>query len=258
MKAKGKKSGGGLLTIGMFIVAAALLISSAAGSSRAALTYFSETYGAEVSMYDIGVSLVENKAIISNRDYNSALLGDNWHENTGKLVAGMVPSGEDLKLDHAYDEVLAVENTGTIDEYVRVTIYRYWVDENNKKLLDLSPSLIDLNLLTGGKWTLDKNATTTERTVLYYKEVLPAGATSDPFSDTLTIRQADGMTAGMRAKVTTSETVDAEGRRVITTTYDYEGIQFVLRVDVDAVQTHNAADAIRSAWGVEMSAYGIR
>ena len=33
----------------------------------------------------------------------------------------------------------------------------------------------------------------------------------------------------------------------------YDGIVFVLRADVDAVQTHNAEDAIMSAWGVDVS-----
>ena len=42
---------------------------------------------------------------------------------------------------------------------------------------------------------------------------------------------------------------DANG--VITTTYDYDGARFTLEVQVDAVQTHNAADAIKSAWGVD-------
>lgn len=33
------------------------------------------------------------------------------------------------------------------------------------------------------------------------------------------------------------------------TTYDYDGISFQIEVEVDAVQEHNAEDAIWSAWG---------
>ena len=35
----------------------------------------------------------------------------------------------------------------------------------------------------------------------------------------------------------------------ITTTYDYDGVSFRIEVEVDAVQEHNAEDAIWSAWG---------
>ena len=35
----------------------------------------------------------------------------------------------------------------------------------------------------------------------------------------------------------------------ITTTYKYDGVQFCVDVTADAVQEHNAQDAIKSAWG---------
>lgn len=41
--------------------------------------------------------------------------------------------------------------------------------------------------------------------------------------------------------------------KTITTTYEYDGAQFVLEATVDAVQTHNAKDAIKSAWGVDVN-----
>lgn len=262
MNAKKRDVRSGYLTIALFILAAALLIFSTAGSSRAALTYFSETYGAEVSMLDIGVSLVENGKTVSSRDYDTERLGDNWLGNPeGVLLSTMLgtPAGK-LTLDQPYEERLTVLNSGTIDEYVRVSIYRYWVDANGNKLTNLSPSLIDLNILSdnGNGWTRDWGSETTERTVLYYQNVLPGGATSPDFADTLTIRQSNDMELGMRAKVSTTETVDpATGRLIITTTYDYDGVEFVLRVDVDAVQTHNSAAAIQSAWGINMADFGI-
>ena len=46
----------------------------------------------------------------------------------------------------------------------------------------------------------------------------------------------------------TSQT-DDNGLTTITTTYEYDGASFVLEATVDAVQTHNAEDAIKSAWG---------
>ena len=46
---------------------------------------------------------------------------------------------------------------------------------------------------------------------------------------------------------------DDNGLTTITTTYEYDGALFVLEVTVDAVQTHNAKDAIKSAWGVDVN-----
>lgn len=247
------------LTVALFVVAVALLAFSAVGSSQAALTYFSDVYGAEVSMHDIGVTLTENGEDVSNRDYTGA--DDLWHENTGVLVAH-IPDDGSMLLNHAYEEALGVTNSGNIDEYVRVTIYRYWAEVDEKgnevrKFRDLDPALIDLNILTGSNgWIEDEAARTDERTVLYYQHVLPIGAASPAFSDTLTIWEGDG-TDGMRATVTKTVEETAEGTK-ITTTYTYDGIKFILRVDVDAVQTHNADDAIRSAWGIDMGEFGIQ
>ena len=48
-----------------------LLLGSTVGSTRAALTYYSENYSAQVDMSSIGVSLLENGETVSSRDYTS-------------------------------------------------------------------------------------------------------------------------------------------------------------------------------------------
>ena len=48
---------------------AILLVGSTVGSTRAALTYYSENYVAGVELSSIGVSLLENGEIVSSRDY---------------------------------------------------------------------------------------------------------------------------------------------------------------------------------------------
>ncbi|WP_300773579.1 hypothetical protein, partial [uncultured Desulfovibrio sp.] len=60
--------------------AALLLLTSTVGSTRAALTYYSDNYAAEVSMSSIGVSLLENGTKISSRDY---LENGEWTETQG-------------------------------------------------------------------------------------------------------------------------------------------------------------------------------
>lgn len=207
-----------------FALAAGLLLFSGIGGARAALTYYSETYSGRVALQDIGVSLQENGTEVS-----------------GALLSEMVAEGETVKPGVKYDEVLTVANTGSINQFVRVSIYKYWLDEDGNKVQNVSPDLIDLNL-TGDGWMVDESSSTAERTVLYYRNVLAAGATSAPFADSLTIDPMVG------TKVTQIESVSA-GYRTITTTYDYDGLQFCLEASVDAVQEHNAEDAIWSAWG---------
>ena len=69
------------------------------------------------------------------------------------------------------------------------------------------------------------------------------------FADQLTI---DGELA---KKV--SQTESANGKyTTITTTYLYNGVKFVVKAEVDAVQEHNAEDAILSAWGRKVSVDG--
>ena len=236
-------------TIASFALAAALLLTSGIGGARAALTYFSENYTSRVQMYDIGVSLLENGTKVSYRDYDSAADGS-WNEATGALLGKMVGENETFKLGVAYPEALTVQNTGNINQYVRVSIYKYWLDKDGNKMQTLSPDLIDLRLVnTGSKWLIDQAATTAERTVLYYNSLLRAGATSAPLSDTITV---DGTLA---TKVTQTET-KVDGGTKITTTYDYDGVSFAIEATVDAVQEHNAQDAILSAWGRSVNVSG--
>ena len=156
----------------------------------------------------------------------------------------MVGENEKIQLGKKYPEELTVRNTGEIDQYVRVSIVKSWM-KDGKKVTSLSPDLIDLNL-TGNGWIEDKNASTEERTVLYYSGILAGGAEAPIFADTIRI---DGSVATQATK----ETVKSEnGYTTITTTYKYDGVTFNLEAQVDAVQTHNAQDAIKSAWGVDV------
>ena len=139
------------ITYGLLVAAGVLLLGSAIGSTQAALTYYSENYTAEITISQIGVSLMENGKVVSSRDYNE----DKWDISTNKkdsasasgaLLTNMLDKekGEKLALNKKYDEVLRVKNSGSIDQYVRVRIYRYWTDQAGKKVTTLSPDLIDL------------------------------------------------------------------------------------------------------------------
>ena len=163
----------------------------------------------------------------------------------------MLPEGEELKLGKTYKEELKVQNTGTVNQYVRVSIYKYWLDAEGKKNRELSPDLIQLGLTNlGSDWIEDESARTEERTVLYYHHLLYAegegNSETSLFADTLTID--DNI-----AKKVTQETQQEGNYTTIITTYDYNGVTFQVEVQVDAVQEHNAEDAAWSAWGKRIS-----
>lgn len=213
-------------TIAAFAVAAGLLLFSSIGGARAALTYFSDDYAANIQLHEIGVTLVENGAPVE-----------------GELLKGLLAEGEELKLGTAYQEQLNVYNSGVINEYVRVSIHKYWVDSEGEKIRTLSPELIGLNLVNlGTDWLIDQEASTRERTVLYYNKLLASQSETPLFADKLTI---DGSIADRVGE--TRET--SGGYTTITVTYEYDGAQFCIEAKVDGVQEHNAQDAIWSAWG---------
>ena len=232
------------VTYVLLALALILIFGSAVGSTRAALTYYSENYTAEIKVSQIGVSLAENGRIVSRRDYD----GDNWKTESEPLLTNMLGENEKLSLNKLYEEKLAVRNTGEIDEYVRVRIYKYWTEgDSDKRLNTLSPGLIKLNLTHGDEWVNpDGNTFDRECTVLYHKGPLPVGAEAE-FADTIAIDK----------KVAEEFTTVDKGNGIVETVYKYDGVEFHVNVEVDAVQTHNAQDAIRSAWGIDASALGI-
>ena len=114
MKNKKKVSHSTKVTAILMVAAVVLLMSSALGSTRA-----------EIGVSQIGVSLLENGNIVGSRDYSGS--GDVWNGTPeGKLLTGLLGENEEFVIGKKYDEVLSVRNTGTIDEYVRVRLYKSW------------------------------------------------------------------------------------------------------------------------------------
>ena len=226
----------------LLTAAAGLLLFSTVGSTRAALMYYSENYAAEVNVSSIGVTLTENGERISYRDYKQG--NDEWNEAEGKLLTKLLAEGEAIMPGKEYPERLGVTNSGSIDSYVRVVITKSWMDAEGKDTT-LTPALIDLHYLDNG-WVADSAASTDERTILYYTKPVPAGQAAPDLTDTLKIDSA------IASKVTQHIT-EADGGKTIETVYDYDGYQFHIHAEADAVQTHNAKEAIKSAWGVDVN-----
>ncbi len=289
-------------TVMMFAAAVVLLLVSSVGGARAALTYYSDTYLTQLEMYDIGVSLQEKWETgadgeegpqwkeVSWRSYDEE--SQRWDEGSMGLLTQLLPDrdgdgrpDESFVIGRKYDEELRVANRGTINEYVRVSIYKYWMkpvlDAEGNVALDgegqeiwekvrsvsqkdenTSPDNIILDLLcdaTGvdNGWILDESATTEERVVLYYNKLLYAPMNAE---------QGDTVTPAFCSKIQISPNIlwkvtetreEADGGRInLMTTYDYDGYKFMLDVKVDAVQEHNAEAAVKSAWGLDINTIG--
>ena len=294
-----------VFTIALFAIAGVLLLSTSIGATRALLTFFSDTYYARFVMKDIGITLNENGTAISTRDYSSEnfdekVTADNasskdrlyWNAHNGALLGNMLAEDEDFVLGKTYPEALTVTNTSGSDnitisdgendvetsegipEYVRVTVYKYWLkpqtDANGEFLKDedgnilyedkdvtLSPSLIDLHFTGDKNWIRDDKASSKkdsdsfkERNVYYYNKPLAVGETTTDLTDTLSID------ASLGAHLSETK-VEKDGKyTTYTYMYTYDNYRFCIEAQADAVQNQNAEQAILSAWGREVSIAG--
>lgn len=238
-----------VVTAAAFVLAAGLLLFSSVGGARAALTSVSDTYTSEIELHEIGVALLEN---------------GNEASGNGGLLRNMLQENQELKLGEMYPEALQVRNAGRISQYVRVNIHKYWkepaTDEApGAKSQKLSPELI--RLMLGGKtlgtdegnaqlraagWEIDERASTQERMVLYYKYPLTGTDEGEAGASTLFMDQIS-ISEDVAKQVEKRPVEGKPGSFRIT--YAYDGYEFCLDVKVDAVQDHNAQDAILSAWG---------
>ena len=254
--------GSSALTAVLFVLAAALLGFGTIGAVQAAPRIESQDYRAEVVLTNIETAITEytdNANGFTNevtgeatnfvtREGDDDLLTNFLLDNEGSADA-------EIKIGKTYPYQLAVRNIapedrrgGGIPQFVRVTVYKYWevYDENgnlvkNEQTTKLDPSLIKLHFPETDGWKIDEDASTDERTVLYYSGkldgdheagVLNPGDDSPAFTDTLTI-DSKVMRAVNEAK----------------TEYKYGDVRFRIKASVDAVQTHNATPAMTSAWG---------
>ncbi len=165
-------------------------------------------------------------------------------DNLGKLaLTSMKDINDGSEMpdpEKSYPEVIQVKNTGTVDEYVRVVLYKSWLDSDGTKDSNLDTSLIHLNTVEGDDWIAIDSASG-ESTTYYYKKVLGA---SDEVQLLKDITLDKGVLKCEPIMTKTSEGLKAE------IAYDYDSKILEVEVRVDAVQTHSAENAILAAWGV--------
>ena len=252
----------------LFLLAVVLLFAGSMGGTQAALQVFSEDYISAFDLKHIGITLYENGTAVSFRTYGDAAASGFTEEQDGNLVLKNLEDDPAFQIGRKYPFVITCRNSGAIDHYLRVTIHKYWVDVgkdeefglkgwfhglsgNTKKLLDNekhNPATIRLGYngsegYNTSAWVKDPNSSTDERDVYYYVGILPVGAETEPLFDTLWIDPS-----------VTKTVVKTVSGNVTTYTYAYDGYGFVVQAETDAVQTHHARAAIRSAWGLQSEA----
>ena len=221
-------------------VAIILLVGSSVGATRAALIYQSYRDVVTFSTAEIHCQLLENSDVVED----SEDLSDDGTTKIKQSLLSWVGEGESINIGQTYEEKLTVVNNSSedyaYDEYVRVIVTKSWMNEDGTKNTTLDPSLIDLHILDG--WYYDESASTSEQEIYYLAIPLENGYSVD-LSDTITINN----------EITKIVSTSDEKNGFITTTYEYNGEYFSLEVEVDAVQTHHAVDAIKGAWGIDVT-----
>ena len=150
----------------------------------------------------------------------------------GNSDAGVTEMLKDVKLQPGKEvkESIAAKNTTEINQFVRIIVTKYW-SKDGKKDPTKDPSLIKM---TEGKgWTKNTRESTPERDVYYYNTALAGKSATNP------------VYTGFKVDSKVLTLKDKDGNLV------YDDCSVNVKVEAQSVQTHNATDAIRSAWGVE-------
>ena len=236
MKKTNKRSS--LITGLLFSLAIVLLGVSTVGSTRAALQYESEIIVSEFRMREIGIDITDGSETIPK--FQGTILAKANKETDKQGIVDYMLGGTKFVPGKLYKRNVYIANTGNIDEYMRVSVHKYWIDKDGKPTDQLDPSLIKLTY--AGGWVKDTDKCTDECDVFIYTPSAPVP--SDHILLMTSLQVDDSILAMVEQETVKGET---------TTTYVYDGAQVCLEIEADGVQTHNAADAIKSAWGNRVS-----
>ncbi|MBR3376767.1 MAG: hypothetical protein IKG44_03695 [Mogibacterium sp.] len=253
-------------TLALLAATAVLFGGGSYAGTRAALGFFSNELTAGFELDHMQVHLIENdddvclgkNADPKERDkYRGNLVGYLGYTNDShdsRVPAYTLGTPGKVEPGRKYREELQAQNSSDYDEYVRIIVHKYWVKAGKKSPV-MDPALIKL-MYNGnaagntGAWAVNSKEHTAESDTYYLKSKLGPNETSAPLFNELSIDRR--VTDHAHMTTNTSETTDVDGNTVtvITYSYDYDDFTFYIEVDVQAIQTHNAPDAIKSMWGV--------
>ena len=264
-------------TLALLVAAGLLLSVGTVTGARAIPNILSDRYNAHFYLNHLQVHLVENgedacgevNTLGDQKVTGSLLAKERGHEigytdddNLGSVEPGKV-----------YREEIAARNGQDISQFVRITVRKYWVktDENGKvktitdvsgnkvpvKTTTLKPSQIQL--MYDGKegfnedaWFENPAEKTEESSTYYYKNLLPGS--EDGNSDTDLLFDQLKIDASVAAREKDPVVTKEDGKTIFTYVYKYDGCAFYIEADVQAIQGHNAQEAIESQWSPDIAA----
>ncbi len=220
-------------TLALLTAALILLASGGVFTTRAALNIFGENYDANLTLGNIGVQMLENGSEVGDGDALFQNVGDTDKQGNRFFAPGK-----------KYSNTISVRNTGNEPEYVRVIVRKYWT-KGDVKQTALSPALIELSV-DSTMWKEVQgtdDGLSVETTIYYYTKQLASGD-EVTLGDAIRINESV-LTQGRRVDLPTSSA------NVINYVYEFDGLMFNVDAEVQAVQTHDAVNAIKSVWGVD-------
>lgn len=195
--------------IGLMSIAVGLLAVSIIGGS---IAYFRADSDAKnpITAGNLGVELQLKKDNLDN-------IVDN-----GLVVSGAMPGD-------TYEYPLQAYNDGDFDSYIRITLTKYWENENGEKSFDADASKIQLNL-NRDEWIVDDSDINNEVVYCYYKKPVSAKTATSQVVDSISIGNLTN-----------------KDREV------YSALQLEVDVEVDAIQKVAAQDAMLAEWGLDVT-----
>lgn len=201
----------------------------------------SQEYVAELNLQELSVALQEDGVTCEAADGAS---------DSSAVYTGLMRNlngGNTLSFGKHYDYDLSAANDGAYDEYVRVVVNKYWQKpDDDKKGTQLEPELIEIDFDIEN-WVVVDSEDDPEQVILYSKNPVPVGQS---------LRFVTGI--GISADLLGYNTIvplkiDGVSTNFTTTEYTYGPYNMCLDVEVSAVQTGSTADAIKSAWGIDIN-----
>ncbi len=226
-------------------IALVLIAASGIGATRAAIVYQSAAESVNFETAQLSVALQEGA---EGTDY--ATVEDRVADNAtsyGLTFPGI--DRDNFKIGNTYSENVQVYNSGTYDEYVRLIVTKSWYKDGVKDTT-LDPSLISLGKVAdfSNDW-IEVAGSSPEQTIYYLNKPLSPGYGAQLFN-TITVSDT------VMQYVTTTEK-KSDTYTTITNEYKYNGQSFFIEIEVDAVQTHNTVEAIKGAWGIDVTSTDV-
>ena len=251
-------------TLALLAAAVIMLGGSGVTGAKAALTVFSPNYDATIQTNAIDVAIIEKV------DGAATTIANTTELKPGTLT---LTNDEAIAIGKKYTDVISVKNTTQVPEYVRVIVRKYWYEkgktEKTDKTLGLNPKWIELNVEDPSKWIVkSRSESNQEYSVYYLKSQLGSEASEVLFDGfrishevktegkTITVTKGDYKKVFDNDADASAAAKELGNGAVIEYSYTYDGCTFNVEVEAQSVQTHSAADAMKSVWGVDATVSG--